>query len=691
MSMDLSWAKALFEPAGVAVFGASAQGVKAGNVVLANLTAPEAGFQGRVVAVHPTAPAIGGVHALRSIAESGHAVDLAVIATPPATVPGILADCAKAGIRTAIVVSGGFAEAGENGRQAQASLLESARTHGIRLIGPNCFGAVNTGVGLNASIGIGLPRRGGISLFTQSGAYGMAAFARSEATRCGFAKIVSVGNKADVNEADILAYLAGDGETRVIAMLLESFADGRRLFELARTVTPSKPVVLLKTGRGQAAQRAASSHTAALADEWRVAEAALRQAGVRVVYDGETLLDVAEALDRGGQVAGRRVGVSTNSGGIGVELVDLLEREGFEVPALSEPTRNALRPYLPALASATNPIDVTTDWLRFSESYGMGVRLLSSSREVDAIVVVLVQRAAQQQDVIDRLIEEIHAARQRHEPVPIFVCWLASASAEPGIRRLQEAAIPCLRGAERVARAMAQCRSRSGEREQPQTVSTPEKKDDEPSGWLSLAQAFGVVRDAGFPLARFVVCGGVAEAVESAREFGYPVVLKADRPGVLHKTEAQAVRVGIANEDELRAAWADFDRRLGQGGAMVQAQASGGVELAVGGYRDAGFGPVVLFGIGGVWIEVLRDFSLRLVPLSLAEAHAMLDELRFRTVLGGVRGSPAIDREALARLLVRVSAWFEKAAWVEEFDFNPVIAGEGGLKLVDARIRVRPE
>ncbi|HYE34318.1 acetate--CoA ligase family protein [Methylocaldum sp.] len=689
--MDLSWAKALFEPTGVAVFGASAQHVKAGNVLLANLTAPEAGFQGRVVAVHPTAQAIGGVSAVRSIAEFGHGVNLAVIATPPATVPGILADCAKAGIRAAIVVSGGFAEAGEDGQRLQASMLESARTHGIRLIGPNCFGAVNTSFGLNASIGVGMPRKGGISLFTQSGAYGMAAFARSEMTRCGFAKIVSVGNKADVNEADILAYLASDGETRVIAMLLESFSDGRRLFELARTVTPIKPVVLLKTGRGQAAQRAASSHTAALADDWRVAEAALRQAEVRVVYDGETLIDVAEALDRGGQVAGRRVGVITNSGGVGVELADLLEREGSEVPALAEPTRDALRPFLPVLASTANPIDVTTDWLRFPESYGMGVRLLSSSGEVDAIVVVLVQRAAQQRDVIDRLIVEIHAARERHEQVPVFVCWLASTSAEPGIRRLQDAAIPCFRGAERVARVIAQCRSQLGEQVPPRTLPKPGEQDTGLSGWLSMAEALAAVRDADLPLARFGACGDLGQAAASARELGYPVVLKADRPGLLHKTEARAVRVDIADEDELRAAWADFDRRLGSGSSVVQEQASGGVELAVGGYRDAGFGPVVLFGIGGVWIEVLRDFSLRLAPLNLAEAHAMMDELRFRMVLDGVRGSPAIDREALAHLLVRVSAWFEKSAWLEEFDFNPVIAGEQGLSIVDARIKVRTD
>ncbi|WP_022949746.1 acetate--CoA ligase family protein [Methylohalobius crimeensis] len=688
--MDLSWSKALFEPAGVAVFGASAQRLKAGNVLLANLTAPEAGFKGRVIAVHPTAQAIAGVGAVRSLAESGCDADLALIATPPATVPGILADCAKAGIRVAVVVSGGFAEADEGGQRLQAAVLESARSHGIRLIGPNCFGAVNTGVGLNASIGIGLPRRGGISLVTQSGAYGMAAFARSEATGCGFAKIVSVGNKLDIDETDVLAYLANDDDTRVIAMLLESFSDGRRFFELARTVTPIKPVVVLKTGRGRAAQRAASSHTAALADDWRVAEAALRQAGVRVVYDGETLIDVAEALDRSGPAADRRVGVITNSGGVGVELVDLLEREGFEVPALTEPTREALLPFLPPLASAANPIDVTTDWARFPEAYGMGVRLLSTGGEVGAIVVVLVQRAAQQQALIDRLIEEIHAARQRCERIPVFVCWIASAGAEFCIRRLHEAAIPCFRSAKRTARTMAHCRSRLGVQAAPPPT-LPKPQDDGSSGWLSMAEALETIRHAGLPLARFGLCGSVAEAAASARELGYPVVLKADRPGLLHKTEARAVWLGIADEDELRAAWTDFDSRLGSGGSVVQEQMPDGVELAVGGYRDAGFGPVVLFGIGGTWIEVLRDFALRLAPLGRADACAMMDELRLRTVLDGVRGSPGVDRQNLAQLLVRVSIWFRQSSWVEEFDFNPVIAGERELSIVDVRIKVRTE
>lgn len=688
--MSMTWAKALFEPASVAVFGASAQQRKAGNVILANLTAPDARFKGQVIAVHPTAKAIDGVAAVRSITELDRTADLAVIATPPDTVVGILSDCAKSGIRAAIVVSGGFAEAGDGGRNLQQSVVKAAQANGIRLLGPNCFGVVNTSFCLNASIGIGMPRKGGISLFTQSGAYGMVAFARSEATRCGFAKIVSVGNKADIGEVDILEYLAGDDDTHVIAMLLESFSDGRRLFELARSVTRIKPVVVLKTGWGQAGQRAASSHTAALVDNWRVAEAALRQSGVRVVFDGETLIDVAEALDRGGNVKGRRVAVVTNSGGVGVELTDLLERKGSHVPTLSQPTRNAIRPCLPALASDVNPIDVTTDWARFSEAYGTSTRLLSSSGEVDAILVVLVQRAAEKLDVVDRLIEEIRTARERGEHVPVFVCWLASASAEPSIRRLHEAGIPCFRGTGQVARVIAHCRSPHCEQERPWTVPSGRAEGGDSVKWLSMAVALDTAQDAGFPLARFSSSNNVAQAVESACRVGYPVVLKADRPGLVHKTEAQAVRVGIANEEALRATWADFDRRLGSGSAVIQEQVPAGVELAVGGYRDASFGPVILFGIGGVWIEVARDFSLRLAPLNRDDADAMINDLRLRAVLDGVRGSGAIDRKALAELLVSVSTWFFESLWVEEFDFNPVIAGEQGLSVVDVRIRPRP-
>jgi len=683
----VAWGAALFAPRRVALVGASATPGKLGHLFMQNLIAPQSGFGGEVVGVHPTLAEILGRPSYPSLAAVPGGADLAVIVAPPGEVPAIVADCAAARVPVAVVITGGFAEAGEAGRALEDRVVAAARAGGVRLIGPNCFGVISAAAGLNASLGMGMPARGGIALYTQSGAYGMAAFTRSQEDLIGFSRVVACGNKADLDEADILEAFGDDPETRVVAMLLESIGDGRRFFELARSIAPRKPIVVLKTGRGAAGRRAAASHTAALATDTAVTLAALRQAGVRVVEDGLTLLDLAAALDRQPPLRGRRVAVISNSGGTGVELADLLEAHGLEVPALSEPLQAAIRPVLPAYGSAVNPIDVTTEWRRFPEMYGASLAALLASEEVDAVVPVLLQRSALMGEVADRVVAEVAAARARGSRTPVHVCWVAPAAGEDNRRRLLAAGIPCHPWPARTADVLAATAAPAVHpaRAAVRAVARPPIAAE--GGWLSSDLAFGLLAEAGLPVAAWRLVRSREEAVAAAEALGLPVVLKAEREGLVHKSDSGGVHLGLATAAAVGAAYDDVAGRLGATTALLQRQARRGVELVLGARRDTTFGPVVMAGLGGVWVEVLGDVALRLAPFDEGEALSMLDELKARALLAGHRGGPVVDRPALAALIARFSHWIAGAAWLEELDANPIIADADGFTVVDVRIR----
>lgn len=686
-----NWVRALLAPRRVALVGASATPGKLGHLLLQNLLAEGAGFRGEVVPVHPELREIGGVPAYTSLALVPGRVDLAVIATPAALVPAAIADCVAVRVPVAVIITGGFAEMGDEGADLQRRITAVARAGGVRLVGPNCFGVIGPGAGLNASMAMGMPAAGGIALFTQSGAYGMAAFNHSREERIGFSSVVACGNKADLDECDFLEAFGEDPATRVVAMLVESVGDGRRFFEIARDVTRRKPVVILKTGSGDAGRRAAASHTAALATDAAVTLAALRQAGAHVVEDGLTLLDLAATLDRQPPLKGRRVGIITNSGGTGVELADLLEARGLSVPVLSEQVQSMLRPVVPAHGSTANPIDVTTDWKRFGDMYGTSLSVLLASDEVDAVVPVLLQRSATSSQVAERVIAEVSAARAQGSRKPVHVCWVAPEEAQPNRARLLDAGIPCHAWPVRAAQILAMTVAPISERAPRAEVTTFDRPDDvaPPVGWLGSAQVFGLLDDAGIPVARWRLAWSREEAVSAAAEMGCTVVLKAEQPGLVHKSDAGGVIVGLSTPEGVGAAYDDLVGRLGAGAVLLQEQASPGLELILGARRDASFGPVVMAGLGGVWVETLKDVALRLAPVGEAEALGMLTELKGYPLLAGSRGRPATDTAALARLIAKLSALIAGAEWIEEIDVNPVIANGDGLVAVDGRIRVR--
>ena len=690
-----SWGAAAFEPRRVALVGASVEPGKAGRLLLDNLraTGPH-----EIVAIHPSASDIGGHAAYPSIAAAPGAIDLAVIVTPAATTPQIITDCARAGVPVALILSGGFKETGPAGAALEAEVLRAARagsdSGGVRLIGPNCFGLIDVHRSLNASLAMGLPSAGGVSLFTQSGSYGMAAFSRSQDGAIGFAKVLAAGNKADVSEVDAIRYFGADPATRVIALVLESIADGPALVAALREVTPFKPVVILKTGRGTAGKRAAASHTAALAQDFAVAQAVLRQAGAVMVDDGLSLFDVAAALDRQPPLRGRRVAIISNSGGTGVELADLLEAQGLEVPALSASLQQRIAAHLPAHGSAANPVDVTTDWKRFATMYRESLRALLASDEIDAVVPVLLQRSALDAGVVAAVIEESAEASTAAGAAdkPVHVCWVAPTQGDALRRRLQDAGLPCQEWAARTARVLAHCRATAPDPivavDDPFPFPLTNPRDVPADGWLAPDALCALLAAWGLPIAPWRLADDSDAAVAAATALGYPAVLKAVRPALVHKTEAGAVRLGLADAAAVRSAFASLAATLGPGPVLVQAQAERGVELMLGAVRDATFGPLVVCGLGGIWTEALDDVALRLAPIAPSGALQALTELRGSPLLNGLRGAPGVDRDALAALISTLSIAVARAPWCAELDLNPLIASGNRFTIVDARMRI---
>ena len=690
---------AVFSPRRVALVGASDRPGSVGRLLWDNL----ADFPGEVVPVGPAAT-VGGVPAYADLRDVPGQVDLAVVATPAATVPGVVRAAADAHVSAVVVLSAGFAETGPEGAKLQDEAVAAAQAGGVRLVGPNCFGIQNASLPLNASIAAGAPRAGGgVSIVTQSGSYGMAVHTLGQDEALRVAKVYAAGNKADITDAELLAYLRDDPETTVICLLLESITDARQFFVEACRTTAVKPVIAVVGGRTGAGQRAALSHTAALATDDAVRDAALRQAGVVRVRTGLQALDAARALSGQPAPRGSRVAVVTNSGGTGVELADLLADEGLEVPELSASLQAELRALLPGYASARNPVDMTPTWSLFAQLYPATIELLARSGEVDVVVPVLLQRAASA-EVTVAVRDAVARLRDDGVPVPVYVCWVAPRAADGYTSVLQEAGVPCFSWPERTAHAVgvavrcglranrpvgaaAPVGGRSPER-RPPTRRRPRLGQAAlpPAGWLAADAARDLLAGAGIPVIETVLCGDAEAAVVAAGRLGYPVVLKVDHPSLTHKSDVGGVRLGLATAEAVRAAAADL-LALADGAALLVQPQRAGIELLVGGVRDPEFGPVVMAGLGGVLVETRRDVQLAVAPVDVAQAAVMLKSLRGGAVLGGVRGGAAADVAAVAALIVRVGDLMMGHPEISELDLNPVLASATGCIAVDWRIR----
>lgn len=678
-----------FEPRTVAVVGAGRQRGRIGSEIFHNL---REGFSGRVIPVNPCATEIEGVRAVPRVIDIDEPVDLAVIAVPAPAVESTLDDCIAKGVGAVIVITAGFAETGQDGRTTELRLRDKVRRAGIRMIGPNCMGLVNTdpALRLNASFSPVFPPAGPIAFSSQSGALGLAILQYARQLNLGISSFVSIGNKADVSSNDLLEYWADDPRTTVILLYLESFGNPRRFREIARRVARTKPIVAVKAGRSGSGARAASSHTGALAASDRVVDALLRDAGVIRTETLEELFDVAALLGHQPLPAGPRVAILTNAGGPGILTADACEGLGLRVPPLNPATASALRRFLPAAASVANPVDMLAT--ASADDYRQAIPLLLADPDVDSLLTIFIPPLVTNSADVARAI----ADRARDSAKPVLATFFGAAGV-PDIL----APVPCYTFPESAARAVAHAVSYTRWRARPPGARPvlPDFDADAAraaaaqarptaDGWIAVADSEAILTACGIPVAATRAVASAPAACTEARRLGYPVVMKGAGPAIVHKTEARAVYVGLADDAAVIQAFDTLARRPDVTQVLLQPTVPHGVEMFVGASYEPKFGHVIVCGSGGTLVELMGDTSCRLSPLTDRDAREMLGEVRGSVLLRGYRGMPPADEQGLIDVILRVSALVDACPDIGELDLNPVIVTVAGATTVDARIRL---
>ncbi len=696
-----------FTPKSVAVVGASTSPEKLGYAVLENLVNGGYVKVGKIYPINPKADQILGQKAYPSVLDVPGEIDLAVIVIPYTYVPDVLKDCGKKNIAGVIVISAGFREAGMEGLERELELVEIANEYKFRLIGPNCLGVIDTFTPINASFSAGTPPQGPMAFMSQSGALGTAILDWAQAGRLGLAKFVSLGNKADVSEIDLLKAWADDEDTNVILMYSEGLPNGQEFIKVAREVTKTKPVVAIKSGVTESGSRAVSSHTGSLAGSEQAYQAAFQQAGVLRANDMASMFDMALALGYQPLLKNDRIAIVTNAGGPGILATDALERSGMNLARLKVETIQDLEQYLPDAASAANPVDVLGD--AKGDRYRFALESVSKDPNVDGILVVLTPQAVTEIEETARAVGELSQEIEK----PILACFMGEAKVESGIKVLREYDVPNFSFPVRASlafQAMSQYRNIK-ERKDPvyesfevdnqavKEVLERAKKDGRYA--IGDSEAWNILTAYGLSIPKSVLAKTPQEAIEIAAEIGYPVVLKIASPDILHKTDVGGVKVGLETPDQLRDA---FDLMIYRTerflpdahiwGCQVQEMAPpGGLEVLIGMNRDPQFGPLVTFGLGGIYVEVLKDVTFRVAPFTRLDAEAMLDEIRSKALLEGVRGKPPVDKEAIIDTLLRMGQLVQEFPEIAEFDINPLIVypRDQGAIAIDMRLVLSSE
>ncbi len=683
----------IFAPRSIAVVGASRNRGNLGAEILHNLVS--GGYKGTLFAVNPNADEIEGVECSPSLREIDGPVDLAIVAVPAKHVESVVDDCVSKNVPALVVISAGFGETGTAGREMEQRLVEKVRSAGMRMVGPNCMGVINTdaSVGMQATFAVTNPARGNIAMSSQSGALGLAVLDYASQLNIGFSSFISVGNKADVSGNDLIQYWAEDPATDVILLYLESFGNPRRFADIARRVSRSKPIVAVKAGRSAAGARAAQSHTGALASSDAIVADLFRQAGIIRAGTIEEMFDVAALLAKQPLPAGRRVGIVTNAGGAGILAADMCEANGLELPMPSGALVEKLRAFLPAAASVGNPVDMIAS--ASADQYRRTIDAMLATDEFDSVLVIYIPVLPEEADAVGAAIRESAGAARGKTILATYM----GAHNTP----LVLAPVPAFAFPERAVAALARAvtyaewrRSPAGSVPKFTDVDTDaareivEQKLSEGGGWLDAPAAADLLAAVKISVPASEKVTSEIGAMEAAMRIGCPVVLKALGPSLLHKTESGAVVLNLKTEMEARQAYADLKHRLGDSmtGALVQQMIPGGVEAMVGVAEQPTFGHVLAYGAGGTLVELLGDVAFRLQPLTDADAVAMLKDVRFTKMLEGFRGSPRLNAGAVEDALLRLSALITLCPEIREIDINPLKVLEKGVYAVDARIRV---
>ncbi|HEX9020873.1 MAG TPA: acetate--CoA ligase family protein [Nitrospirota bacterium] len=687
----------LFNPGSIAVIGASLDPKKAGHAVLDNLIRFK--FKGRLYPVNPAGGEILGLKAYQKISDIDQPVDLAVIVIPARFVPDALRECAGAGIKSAVVISAGFKEAGKDGTLLEEELKKISKERGIRVLGPNCLGLINTAIDMNATFAADMLPKGTIGFFSQSGAMGIAIMDWAIGNEVGFSKFISLGNKADLSEIDFIEYFVNDPETNLILGYIEDVVDGRRFIEVAQEATRVKPVVLLKSGGTEAGARAASSHTGALAGSDKAFDAAFHQTGVMRAQGVQDLFDTALAFSEGKLPAGSGLLVITNAGGPGIIAADTAERMGIGLPHMTKASLDVMARKLPPNATIFNPVDVIGD--ATSERYAAVLEQAAGDPNVDGILVILTPQAMTD---VEKTADAVIAAAKSTDK-PVIASFMGEARVRKAINKLKDASVPNFSYPELAVKAFKRLSDQRAWRDYtPEELVTSWYNFDAAADAVASVlksgayqvgeeEAMQILTYYGFQFPKRSLARTSKEAARLASKIGFPVVMKISSPDILHKTDVGGVRVNVKTPAEAEEAFTDITtnaRRIMPGafikGVMVYEMVKGGKEVILGVTYDRTFGHMIMFGLGGIYVEVLKDVSFRIVPVARRDAVAMVKEIKTVGLLRGARGERPADIDAIASNIVNLSCLVSDFPEIQELDINPLLVREQGAVALDARI-----
>jgi len=695
----------LFCPSSIAVVGASRRAGTAGNEIMRNLV--HGGYTGVIYPVNPKAKSILSMRCVPGVSAIDESVDLAVIIVPAPAVENVVIECAEKGTRHFVVISAGFKEIGGDGIGREKRLKSIATERGLSILGPNCLGIINSDpeISMNAAFGGGIPEPGCLGLISQSGALAAALLDYARGRKIGFSRFVSFGNKSDITEIDLLRTMAADTKTKVIMMYVEDITNGQEFVETAYEITHGrnpKPILTIKTGRTEEGAAAAASHTGSLAGSDEVYDAIFSQAGVLRIESVEELFDLADVFEESSLAQGRRTAIITNAGGPGIMATDACIRNGLTLAKFQEYTLKSLKFQMPPTASLKNPVDVIGDARH--DRYRAALDAVTADEGVDQVMVLVTPQAMT--DVKE--IAEVISDAENFSEKPIVACLMGDLSVEPGVRIFEERDVPHYQFPENAMRALAaKCmfaewmRSpisdyrhfdvNHGAVEQILT-------DELTAGRNQLVEikALEMIGHYGFSVVPFKLAETADEAITAADEIGYPVVMKIAGPKILHKTEVGGVKLNLFDEQSVRTAFETIIHsvceKMGEDveiwGVVVQKMLPAGKEIIIGMSRNERFGPLLMFGLGGIYTEALRDVSFRLAPIRQNVADEMIKDIRSYRLLGGIRGEPASDIKAIAECLLRLSQLVTDHPQIKELDINPLIVypQDQGAVVADARV-----
>jgi acetyltransferase len=703
LAKESSLLTSLFNPQSIAIIGASRSPGKVGFEVLKNIV--DSGFQGRIYPVNPKAQNILGFRCYSKLRDIKESIDLGIIVVPARIVPKIITEAGRKGIKHVIIISSGFKESGLSGTRLENIITQTCEEYGIRLLGPNCLGIIDTHTPLNASFAGKLPLKGNIAFISQSGALGTAILDWALEERIGFSKFISLGNKADVDEADLLTELLNDSSTDVILIYMEGLTNGQRFIQVASTITKSKPVIVLKSGITNAGVRAVSSHTGTMAGMDLAYDVAFDHVNVIRVNSTEELFNYAKVFSTQPEPPGQNLVIITNAGGPGILATDACEKHGLKIAPISAEIVETLHQQLPSAAGFFNPIDVLGD--ATAERYKFAISIILESDDVHSALIILTPQAMTEPH---KVADAIISLRSTFRSKPVVTSFLGGERVNPAIEALEQSKIPNFDFPEKAIQSLSALYKYTQQRTTMRPEDFPRFQLDHKAIQailtsaaenrrvvLKAAEAAAIINACGVSSAPLFFAATAEEAVEHAETIGYPVVLKIESPQILHKTDIGGVKLNIQTAEEVRTSFYEligrahtFHPRASILGVNVQHMVPQGREMIIGVNRDIIFGPLLMFGLGGIYVNFLRDVSFRLAPLSKQSAVEMIQETKAYTLLRGIRGETSSDIDSIVDVMLRISQLVTEYPEISELDINPlfVYKQSQGSSALDVKITI---